>query len=254
MARIRSPNYPSMGLPEAISKVGNIFAAEQHLTAPREVMAAHMGYKGLNGSSLKALSALLKYGLLEKTKDDKRKVTQLAIQILHPETSTEREEAIRKAALHPSLFREIAEQWPTGIPSDENLKAYLIRRQFHTDAIKDVISSYRETMELVAKEGPKYAAKSLLTEEEKAKKPETPKVQASQDAPRQSESAWQRASGAEPFRVSFTGSGIEIAGRITDAESADELVRAVNALKLLLRPVGEAKRPDQPLEDEEPED
>ena len=51
--------------------------------------------------------------------------------------------------------------------------------------------------------------------------------------------------GGEPFRVTFTGSGIEITGRIDSAERADELVNAVNALKLLLRPVGQAKRSEE---------
>jgi hypothetical protein len=41
----------------------------------------------------------------------------------------------------------------------------------------------------------------------------------------------------DPFRVILTGSGIEITGPIDCAERADELVRAVNALKPLLRPV-----------------
>jgi hypothetical protein len=48
----------------------------------------------------------------------------------------------------------------------------------------------------------------------------------------------------EPFRVSFTGKDIEIAERIATSEDADDLVSAVDALKLLVKPAGEAKRPD----------
>jgi hypothetical protein len=39
----------------------------------------------------------------------------------------------------------------------------------------------------------------------------------------------------DPFQVILTGSGIEITGRIDSTQRADELVRAVNALKPLLR-------------------
>jgi len=160
MARLRSPNYPGMGLPTAIERARTVHDREQHLAAPTEVIARHLGYTGLNGTSLKALSALLKYGLLEKTKDDKRKITNLAVQILHPRTLAERAEGIREAAFRPVLFNEIAKEWPNGTPSDENLRAYLLRRNFATDAISDVIAFYRETMELVTRESGGYTPQS----------------------------------------------------------------------------------------------
>src|SRR5437016_5983210 len=137
MARIRSPNYPAMSLPEAIDRIGRIHQEEQHLEAPREVMAKHLGYNSINGSSLKALSALLKYGLMAKTEGDRRRVTDLALQILHPRDPAERSAAIRDAAFRPALFAEIAKEW-NGIPSDANLTAYLIRRNFARDAIPEV--------------------------------------------------------------------------------------------------------------------
>ena len=40
----------------------------------------------------------------------------------------------------------------------------------------------------------------------------------------------------EPFRVSFTGDGIEITGRLTTPERADEMIKAITALKNLLKP------------------
>lgn len=49
--------------------------------------------------------------------------------------------------------------------------------------------------------------------------------------------------GNEPFRVSFSPGVIDVSGRITDLESAEELVRTINALKLLLRPSSEIKKP-----------
>jgi len=35
-----------------------------------------------------------------------------------------------------------------------------------------------------------------------------------------------------------------VSARITDLASADELIRSINALKLLLRPISEIKKPD----------
>lgn len=45
------------------------------------------------------------------------------------------------------------------------------------------------------------------------------------------------APGGEPFRVSFTGDGIDVSGRLTTEDRADELIRAITALKTLLNPV-----------------
>lgn len=49
----------------------------------------------------------------------------------------------------------------------------------------------------------------------------------------------------EPFRVSFTGSGIEVTARLTDVASAEHMIRSIEALKLLLKPAREIKKPDQ---------
>src|SRR5437899_98923 len=123
MARIRSPNYPGISLPEAISRISMIHSKEQHLPASREVLAKHCGYNGLNGASLKILSALGKYGLLEEVNGDKMRVSPLAMNILYPASDTEKAKSIREAALSPQLFAEMAEEWGDGVPSDANMRS-----------------------------------------------------------------------------------------------------------------------------------
>jgi len=41
----------------------------------------------------------------------------------------------------------------------------------------------------------------------------------------------------EPFRVSFVPGEIEVSGRLTSPERADEMIAAIEALKLLLKPM-----------------
>lgn len=233
--RIRSPNYPAMSLPEAIERIEKIHLEERHLEAPREVMAKHLGYNSINGSSLKALSALLKYGLLEKTTGDRRRVTELALQILHPRTDTERAAAIKDAAFRPALFQDIAAEWPNGKPSDANLRAYLIRRNFATDAIPEVIDAYRKTVELVAAESGSYTEGSEPEQKASEMPAQTTAAQQRRDPPPRTPSITPSSSG-DPFRVSFVPGGIEVSGKITSRERADELVAAIQALKLLLQP------------------
>jgi hypothetical protein len=54
----------------------------------------------------------------------------------------------------------------------------------------------------------------------------------------------------EPFRVSFTPGGIEVCGKLTNAEQADELIAAIQALKLLLKRTDQIPRPAR--EDDDP--
>lgn len=240
MARVRSPNYPALSLPEAISRVKTIHDREQHLAAPKEVIAKHLGYGGLNGASNKVLSAISKYGLLEEVAGDKVKVSSAAISILFPHNPEEKASAIKDAALKPPLFAEIFEEWQGSQPSDENLRSYLIRRNFASDALDRVIQAYRETMELVTRESGGYIASNVLA----------PKGTTQEAVPMQSHTAARQTPPpppvGEPFRVSFSPGGIDISGRVTDLESADELVRTINALKLLLKPNAEMKKADAP--------
>jgi hypothetical protein len=106
MARVRSPNYPAFSLPEAIARVKLIHAQEQHLAAPKEVIAKHLGYGGMNGASIKTLSAIMKYGLLEEIGSDKIRVSPLAISILYPAKPEERQvRSARRLSSHLYLQR-----------------------------------------------------------------------------------------------------------------------------------------------------
>ena len=93
--RIRSPNYPALSLPDAIEKVTALYRNVHTHAEPREVIAKGMGFNTLNGASATAISALHKYGLLEKLGDD-IKVSERALRILH-NSAEEKAEAIRGA-------------------------------------------------------------------------------------------------------------------------------------------------------------
>src|SRR5688572_26930584 len=110
MARVRSPNYPAMSLPAAIEKIRAVQGLEGKNAAPREVLAKHLGFSGLNGASATMLSALGKYGLLEQAGDGEAKVSPLAMTILYPHDATEKREALQKAAFRPALFAKLREK------------------------------------------------------------------------------------------------------------------------------------------------
>ena len=151
MARIRSPNYPQIGLPAAIERVRSIYKAERQNRIDREVAAKLMGFGGYNGASAGVLSAVLKYGLLEVVDGGELKVSNLAERLLVPHDEAEQSGAALEAALKPPLFVELNERWPSDRPSDHSLRSYLIRRGFAEVALDSVIRSYAETLDFVGK-------------------------------------------------------------------------------------------------------
>jgi hypothetical protein len=228
MSRIRSPNYPALSLPEAIKSVAAIQAAEQHRTAPKEVVAKHIGYTTLHGLAKRMISAIENYGLLEEVTGDKVKVSPLAMSILFPATPDEKQNAINEAAFKHPLFAAIKEEWEGSRPSDENLRVYLIRRKFAADALDRVIEVYKETMDLVTPESGVYPAQQGG---QPAKSQEMPPMQPSTN-PGAARSMPPPAS--VPMRVSFNGDLLEVSAVLSDAAAVDRLVKALEANKALL--------------------
>jgi hypothetical protein len=168
----RSPNYPSISLPEAIALTKKIFDAERQALMTHEVAAGAMGYTALHGPARRKVAALRKYGLLDASGTNVR-VSSHAMAILHPKTDAEKAAAIRNAALRPELYQELAAE--TGA-SDANLKATLIRRGFLPDSAAKAVASFRASMSLVTSESAGYDD----ADEEESGVIESPEVKSSQ--------------------------------------------------------------------------
>ncbi|BCM91604.1 hypothetical protein IAD21_03479 [Abditibacteriota bacterium] len=149
-SRTRSPNYPSIPLPEAISRAKQVYDKEHTHKASSEVVAKAMGYTGLNGTSRSTISALKKYGLLQADGDG-LKVTSDAVDIFElPTNDPISMEARKRAAFKPSLFAEFKETYGNKLPSDANLRHVLIKRGFNPRMASEVIQIYKDTLESVA--------------------------------------------------------------------------------------------------------
>ena len=165
MAKARSPEYPVIGLKEALEKVGAVYAKDYQSKVARVVLAEHMGYKTLNGKSLGVLSACGKYGLLEGRGDDTR-VSDLAVTIIaHPVGSPERTAAIKQAAANPELFAELDNRFQGGRVSDQAIRAWMLTQKFIPQAADTAIRSYRETKQLVDTESGGYAGSAIEPEQ-----------------------------------------------------------------------------------------
>jgi hypothetical protein len=231
MTRVRSPNYPQISLPDAITRVANIFSKEHQHPAPREVIVKDMGYNGIHGNSLGALSALSKYGLLERDGQDYR-VSERAIAIIHPLDEESKAAALREAAQAPALFAEIFENFKGQLPSDENLRAYLIRKGFAESALTPVIDSLRETMQFVAGTPLHMTGSGALQAQPVAMSLTgyAPSVRASPPIIVEQEIREFRAK----TRVSLLDQGVQVEADIIDQEGIDRLISALTAMRALL--------------------
>jgi hypothetical protein len=234
MARVRSPNYPALSLAETVERVGRVFQKEHRHPSPKDVVIKGMGYGSVNGASLSALSAALKYGLLDRQGDQYR-VSDRALTILHPHTPEEKAEAIRAAAAAPPLFADMMKDFPGSIPSDENLRAYLIRRGFAAGALTSVIQAFRETLEVVTPETTGYDASR-----DKSSQTRPPMENAASSRRRESDTTVQlpvpeeRAHKTNRIRAGLTDAGdYEVNALLIDTDGFDRLIKALQVNRML---------------------
>jgi hypothetical protein len=160
-AKARSPQYPVIGLGEAVTKARAIYGKDYQNRVPRKIIAAHMGFRSLNGKSLGVIAALNRYGLLEGRGDECRVSDRALAIIAHPPGSKERVEAVQTAAAAPAIFQELDGKFPDGRGSDEGMRAYLMTNKFIPEAAETTIRSYRETKKVVATELAGYDSASV---------------------------------------------------------------------------------------------
>lgn len=179
MARVRSPAYPGHSLSDTIEYARKIHAEDRQHPVDRGVAAQHMGFSGLTGTSDRALSSLLHYGLAEKAGKGEIRVTDLALKILHPDNEAERREALNEAGFSPQLFQELRKRYPGNPPAPSNLESYLSREGFASAAIGPATRAYLETCRFLEQE---RAYESDGAGAEPA--PESPPNRPNQEAPK----------------------------------------------------------------------
>lgn len=152
MAVTRSPNYPQIDLGAALDLMRTAYKAEGRNKMSRAVLASHFGYTSLNGRALAKIGAVRAYGLIDGREDDLR-ITADAIDCLEaPEGSSDRASAMARCAIRPSVFKEIAAEYPT-LPSEQNLRFHLIKKNYTAEAAGKAAQNYLNTMRLVAEAG-----------------------------------------------------------------------------------------------------
>lgn len=155
MAVSRSPNYPAIDLESALNALKAAYEADGRSKMARSVLAHHLGYTSLNGRALAKIGAIRAYGFIEGREDELRISQDAIICIEAPDGSPELAEAILRCANNPPIFKEITSEYP-GLPSEQNLRFFLIKKGFSPDAAAKAAKNYLSTMrfaEEIANEG-----------------------------------------------------------------------------------------------------
>jgi hypothetical protein len=151
----RSPNYPAIGLGEAVKLARALWERERKTAVAPEVAVKSWGYSALSGHARIKLAAVKKFQLIS---DEGRgvRVSDLALEILpFPDGSSEQLPALRRAALAPELFQELAVNFLHG--SDDAIRRELTyRRSFLDDGASSAIKAFRETVQVAKLDAPDY--------------------------------------------------------------------------------------------------
>jgi hypothetical protein len=147
--RQRSPNYPAVGLKEAIDRLKLFMREDGRAGAAPAIAAKHIGFATAHGQAYSVLAALKKFGLVED-KDGRIVPTQRGAEINSlPESDPRRLKAIREAAVSPSIYAELIEQHKdTGLPGDDTLTGELIAyKGFNPNGVKEFLKGFKETLD-----------------------------------------------------------------------------------------------------------
>jgi len=151
-ARVRSPAYPAFHLEAAIGYAEAIYDKERRHSAPVAVAARHCGTELTSSVGLRLISGLKQFGLVvEEGRGEDRQIrlSDRALDILLAESpdSPNRMEAVRQAALHPKIHKDLWQHYAGNLPSDESMRAYLIRKlEFNDKKVGRFIKEFRATL------------------------------------------------------------------------------------------------------------
>ena len=150
--RVRSPNYPSINLENAITRARELYEAEHTHPATADVASRHWGYKSAAAGGALIVAALRSFGLADTagSKNERTvRVSELGKRILLDQRlgSQEREGHLRECALKPTVHAELWEKWGSSLPSDENVRYHLTAKKgFNERTVEDFMAQYKATL------------------------------------------------------------------------------------------------------------
>lgn len=150
----RSPAYPFIPLGKAIERVNLVYEGGVGRNSyPPGTFYKLWGVGAKSSSARQTMAALNHFGLVEydgRGNDRKVRLSEIALKIAQDKrpNSTEREAAIRSAALHPPIHSKLFEKFPPPMPDDVFIQHFLVSDAGYNDSAVDaLIREYKSTLE-----------------------------------------------------------------------------------------------------------
>jgi len=165
-----SPPYPICDLQTAIEKVQRFFAALRKNAVDKDTAIPSLGYSA-NSRGKRVLGTVIAFGLLEEQPGGKTpqvKVSALGLRILRKEGDAAQQAAdLQAAALGPTIYGEMVQQWPEELPNDAAIARYLETEQgFNTNSIASIIRDFRSTYAFAGLESREGMVKGMAAQPE----------------------------------------------------------------------------------------
>jgi hypothetical protein len=152
--KLRSPNYPALGLAQAVEAARKLWAKEKRTPVELATAARALGYSALSGPARVAIASLRQYGLVDKPDPGHVRLSERAVRIVYG-TEAEQQQALAEAASTPKLFRELWQTYQDG--SDDAIRSYLItKKEFTEDGAHKAIKAFRDTIKLAKPDASGY--------------------------------------------------------------------------------------------------
>ena len=236
----RSPNYPTLGLSEAISTLKTFYDEAKRTTVDSVSAARALGYSSLSGLARSKLSVLKKYGFLEEIEEGKFRVSDLGLRIVVPASDADKLAALRAAALTPALFREIHASHKDA--SSAILVSFLVREKaFTEDGAKAFDAAYRDTVKVAKLDDSAYIPPSGVPVPE-----ETPPMHTQLNPPPPPPSGTGRTvavnEGTLALSVPYRGTSLSVTVQVAGQLTRDHVAKVRKYLELAEEDLDEPKQ------------
>jgi hypothetical protein len=241
-----NPRFPIIALGEAISRAKTIYEREHLSTLSPAAIAEAMGYKGLNGASLRMIGALRQYGLIEGRGEDAKISSDAQTLIIDEPGSSDYMAAIRRVSLNPPVFLELRKQFP-GQASERNIAISLEKKGFKPDAAAEAAKNFKETMTLVPSDRDAYIAEETV-EPALGDEMQPQAISTARPAIRATPMESNLSPGGAPLRVVMNGNRLDIQASVNLAglkKLKEMLTKYESILEMMVEDSGKGLDPDK---------
>jgi hypothetical protein len=150
--RVRSPNFPLIGLKKAVSRLEEMSGKYKRLLVPVGLIQTLWGYKANSGIGNQVVAALKSFGLIDvegEASAKKAKISEDGYRIVLKHR--DRDELLKNAALKPPIYAELWNKYKEGdFPDADIIKHYLLfdreEGKFNPDVVDGFIAEFLDTL------------------------------------------------------------------------------------------------------------